>query len=240
MLEDIKIYNKGSILKDKKSGKYIDQIDGVTLLHGNSLRAYLRDKYNITPQEYYNLVMYGDINSYPKCFRCGKNCEFIKFSHGYKSWCHECLIKCHEHKEEKEYEVGTKCYKESLAAKDKVKKGIHNFQTQSKESRVMAQLNSARNTFISLARSRRRTIAYMYIGLCYNYDIKVGITFVGINRRAKASKLKTVHLIRTGTPTDIADLEYELKVYFLKESGRTNEIFSFDKIKEILDFIRNK
>ena len=211
MLEDISICSKGSILKDEESGKYIDQIDGVTLLHGNSLRAYLRNKYKITPQEYYNLVMYGDINSCPKCFRCGRDCEFIKFSHGYKSRCHECSVKCHEHKV-KEYEVGTKRYKESIASKERVKKGIHNFQIQSKESRVMAQLNSAKNTFIKLAESRKKTVAYMYIGLCYDYSIKIGITFVGINRRAKASKLKTVHLVRIGTPTDIANLEYELKV----------------------------
>lgn len=231
------IISQGKVIFDRVNKRYLDQIDGITWLHSNSLRSYLRDKYSLNPQEYYNLIMYGNISSCPKCFRCGEDCEFIKFSHGYKSRCPSCSIECHNHKD-KVYEKGTKSYKESEASKIRVKNGTHNFQTQSRESRLLAQLNSAKNTFISLAKSRNKMKAFMYIGLYPDNSIKIGITMVSIYRRSKASGLKSVHLVLADTPENVADLEFKLKMNFMDKSLSKSEVFNFSDLRSIVNFIK--
>ena len=204
MTEDINKYNilrKGEIIYYNDKYRYLDQIDGKTLISGNDMARYLRKRYDISPQEYYNLVMYGDINNSPKCLYCDNPREFIKISQGYKSRCKICLDKSHIHKKKP---------KSKLALE-----GKHNFQTQSKESRTRAHINSSRNTFINRAKLRNINVAYMYCGLLDSNNFKIGITFVNISRRSKLLKLVSGHKVKVGTPEYISNLELELKYKFL-------------------------
>lgn len=237
--EGITVYNPGTIIFDKESYKYLDQIDGKTLVSGNYISVYLMKTYGLTAQEYYNLVMYGGVNNTPVCYKCGKPREFIKISHGYKVRCKECLDKCHQPKPEKVYDVGTKAHKESIASKKRAKEGTHNFQNQSKESRLLAQINSSKNTFINRAKLRGITTAYMYIGWMPYGSIKVGITFVGLARRARSLRLRSVHLLDKGTPEYIAGLEHSLKLRFMNELINSNEEFESSKLHELIEFIKS-
>lgn len=234
-INKIKIHERGRILYS--NNRYLDQIDGVTYISSNYMSRYLINKYGITSQEYYNLIMYGNTSNTPKCFRCGKPREFIKISHGYKSRCHECLIKSHK-RIRKEYKEGTKSYTISIISKKRVKDGSHNFINQPKIERINAQLSSGKETFINRAKLRGITEAFLYCGITQDNNIKIGITFVGIKRRAKVLKLKTVHLLMKGTPEFISNIEYSLKVKFLNIESSNNEVFPFETFKDIIKFLK--
>lgn len=238
MIEDIRnliIKPIGKIEYNK--GKYLDQIDNKTYISSNYMSRYLRRKYNITTQEYYNLIMYGNINNTPKCYLCGKPREFIKLSHGYKVRCHECVNLCHEEKI-KEYKEGSRSYLSSKVSKKQIENGTHNFINQDPSIRRKAEINSGKNTFIKRAKIRGITKSYLYCGITRDKDIKIGITFVGINRRAKALKLLSVHLLTEGTPEYISDLEYGIKIKFLDEFSSNKEVFKWSYLRKIIDFIK--
>lgn len=91
MNDDIKyINNKGKILRSDKD-HYIDQLDeNSPLIFTRQLNNYLKNKYNLTIKEYYNIVIYGDKYYSPKCDNCGEDLEFISLSCGYRNKCKNC------------------------------------------------------------------------------------------------------------------------------------------------------
>lgn len=52
---------------------------------------YLENTYNLSIREYYNIVVYDDINYQPKCSICGGNLFFYNLNKGYQEFCsHNC------------------------------------------------------------------------------------------------------------------------------------------------------
>lgn len=48
---------------------------------------YLKSTYDLTLQEYYNIVVFGDINYQPICRVCGENLYFYNLTKGYQEFC---------------------------------------------------------------------------------------------------------------------------------------------------------
>lgn len=85
------IHHFGSILSNRV-GYFIDQIDGSTEVFAKNFRKYLNDKYNLSFEEYYCLVIFGkDDDSSLYCPYCGSKRKFSgNLSNGYRSICPNC------------------------------------------------------------------------------------------------------------------------------------------------------
>lgn len=87
------IYKPGELVYE--DGFYFDQLSGTEKdyynwdywFHANQAIKYLKNKYGITTKQYYNIVMYGDINYQATCEKCGGPVEFYKLSRGYSQYC---------------------------------------------------------------------------------------------------------------------------------------------------------
>ena len=239
------IVNKGSIIRPT-SQSYLDQINGKSIVSSKNIEKYLKDNYNLTLPEYYNLVNFGDKNLYPKCLNpeCNNNCSFIRLSVGYQKYCcKECYNKVTlqilnrkpwSEKRRMDRSILTKSIQDK-----KVLDGTHNFLNQSDTHKINAQLESAKNTFINRARLRNINKAYFYIGLINKDNFKIGITFVGVHERASYLKLISFHKLIEDTPEYVANLEYDIKKKFLDNHTLSLESFDIRSLKEILDYIRN-
>ena len=61
---------------------------------------HVKETYGLTAQQYYNIIVYDDINYVGKCKTCGKETEFIKLSKGYRDYCcHWCTSASDETRE---------------------------------------------------------------------------------------------------------------------------------------------
>lgn len=95
LIMEYKVYNPGSIIYSE--GYYFDQLCGSepnyesydNWIFKSYIGPYLKDKYNLTPQQYYNIVVKGDINYINKCGYCECNNEtrFLTLLRGYNIGC---------------------------------------------------------------------------------------------------------------------------------------------------------
>ena len=239
------IVNKGSIIRPT-SQSYLDQINGKSIVSSKNIEKYLKDNYNLTLPEYYNLVNFGDKDLYPKCSNpdCHNKCSFIRLSVGYQKYCcKECYNKVTlqilnkkpwSEKRRNDRSILTKSIQDK-----KVLEGTHNFLNQSNDHKINAQLESSKSTFINRVKLRNINKAYFYIGLIDKNNFKIGITFVGVYERGYHLRLISCHKLIEDTPEYIANLEYSIKKKFLDKHTLSLESFNVKSLKEILDYIRN-
>lgn len=96
---EYKVNNPGMIIYE--GGYYFDQLCGSepnyqsyeNWIFKSNMSRYLMDKYNLTQQQYYNIVVYRDINYINKCgyCECDNSTEFKTLLMGYRRGC------CPEH-----------------------------------------------------------------------------------------------------------------------------------------------
>jgi hypothetical protein len=82
--------NPGEIIRSISSKKYYVQIeDDNSFLGISRLKSYLSEVYDLSLIEYYNIVVYGDINYSHKCKNCNKDVTYFKykFHQGYSDFC---------------------------------------------------------------------------------------------------------------------------------------------------------
>lgn len=240
------IVGKGHIIRPT-SQSYLDQIDGVTRVSSKRIKEYLLDKYNLSEEQYYNLVVYGDIDKYPPCQnpRCEKRPRFIRLSVGYQKYCCDSCknssiltdivnkIPWNDDRRKKKSMLTSKIQIE------KIKNKSHNFLQQSEEHKFNAQMESAKMTFIRRAEIRGIKTGYLYYGLVDSDNFKIGITFVSPYSRFKSLGLRTIHTLVISDIFMISNIEYLIKLKFRDYSTYTNEIFSISKFRSILKEIKN-
>jgi len=123
-----KVYhNPGELIRELRSSGsyyYLDQLDpGETWVGASNFTGnYLRKYYNLTSQQYYNIVMYGDINIKLKCPWCDKERSFGKIGHGYNITC------------------GSPSCNSKQSNKTRVESGTHNFLTENGGSETMSMI----------------------------------------------------------------------------------------------------
>lgn len=229
------------------SQSYLDQIDGETIVSSKRIKEYLYNKYRLTEEEYYNLVMYGSINNYPSCQnpRCNNHPRFIRLSIGYQKYCCDScknssiltdIVNKIPWSNERRNEKSRLTRNIQL---DKIEKKDHNFLHQSDDHKFNAQLESAKFTFIKRASIRGINKGYLYYGLVDKDNFKIGVTFVSPYSRYKSQKLKTIHTLLTSSIHEVAEIEYRIKLKFKEYSTYTKETFSTKKFRDILNEIKS-
>lgn len=244
MLDYKNIINKGSIVMPT-SQSYLDQIDGTTIVSSKRIKSYLLERYNLTEDRYYNLVVYGNVDNYPKCQcpRCNNHRRFIRLSVGYGKYCsNECknssiltdIVNKIPWTDDRRKKQSDNTRRIQLK---KVSDGTHNFLNQSDEHKFHAHLESSKYTFIKRAELRGIRYGFLYYGLVDDYNFKIGITFVSIESRASFLGLRTIHLLLNDSVEKVAEIECLIKIKFHDSSTYTDETFRIDKFREIINKI---
>jgi hypothetical protein len=181
---------------------YLDQLsDEIIWISSKKLHYYLESKYGISCQEYYNIVVYGDINFIPRCPYCNGYRKFWRISSGYYSTCasDECISDSHSEsnsyrweelmKSPKDYKIF--CSKLGLASSTKTYLDIHYYR------------------WLSLGNENDR--CQFYIATTSDNKFKFGITS-NIDQRSIWMGYKNYKILFEGTRIQVGDLEYYIKL----------------------------
>lgn len=259
LIDNEYIYKRGQI--EYEDGYFFDQLCGLTEIPNvydgwifkSNFRRYLNDTYNLTSEEYYNLIMYGDKNHVTMCSYpgCTERVDFISIQRGYKRGC------CDEHsraiawmdesRHELQAEVGRKSMKkinENLWYSD----DYEDFRKSQSErcSIRMSEYNSdpefAKKATCSAARSYALNMfdktCLFYIWTREDY-LKIGVSSSIHSIEGKINAFCPDMLIAyEGSTIDLAELEYQIKMNYKSLWG--NEFFSRDKFNEFNSMLTDK
>lgn len=241
---ELKVYhNPGEIIStgEKKNLKYLDQLNFNKIYVGcYKFPKYLKRTYNISVEEYYNLVMFGDRNKKHICRNEGCSNE-LKFRSllgpAYKECC---CRKCNGEyvssilKKEGRLVMNSPEFREITRSciKEMFKSGSHPF------SKVETHARSRKTDFINKSEKSGKNIAYLYWSSCYDKSIfKIGITcdVDNYNGLMKLHKYESMTKIAEGSIEYIADLEYKIKLNF----NQRTEYYSIERFDEVINYIKS-
>lgn len=220
---------------------YLDQLnfDKDIWLGPNEIIKYLKTNYNLTTEEYYNLVVYGEKSHEYTCPICKKPItKFLGLCRGY----HEtCSIECSGKMTYKKIvESGRISYMETPEFREKSKNAVKNlFKTgEHPFQQVEKHARSRKTDFIKKASSLNRTEAILYWAeLDNNTELfKIGISTDLTGNYYDVKKChhyKSVNIIIQDTIEKIADIEYKIKIHF----NQKVEYYNLSKFNEILEYI---
>lgn len=222
-----KVIHKGS----GQSLKYLDQLsDEIIWINCQSFPRYLWNNYNINPEEYYNLVKYGNKNFRECCEYCfkPKNNWTGKLFRGYtgRFCCHSCARSYHiSHPEEY----------------PSVAKQVEYFNKQGIQNPgwnlPWSNTKKARSQFLSHGTYNDTCIFYLAINL--DGKLKLGITSDDLATRLRHQYMNndeyiTIHEIYKSTRIRIANLEALIKYQFNHQ-----EYLEFSELHKVLSVIKN-
>lgn len=249
------ITNQGSISKVTLRN-YIDQIDPnhpPWIGPKNQLIPRILKLYNLTESEYINIIIRGDKDSYRICNNpaCNGNIhEHLPCSPKLS-----CSLSCRtassnlklsavgNHNTQLRIKAGTHTFQVDNPVHKSVIEGSHNFQTTYEWQRSNRYL-ADRNKFINQFESRNLS-AYFYLTGNNQGLIKFGITTSGHYRKYNRNKnpsvgfYKTIHMIRSGSIVDIAELEYQIKLKMNPWELGSTEIIPISRLKELIKIIKS-
>lgn len=250
-----KIYGYGYLVKLSKQ-MYLDQLSGSVKVHSSYFKEYILSEYNLTEKEYYNIVIYGDINYKRLCKNCGRELPFLGLNlNPDRSYRYYCNAKC-----ETSYRINTNTYhfqkdnrykipsmiehdiNASIRGKERFKNGIHEFQN------IDNTLLMSKNQFLRIFKDNRGYLrAKLYWALLGGEDnseyFKIGVTTSSLNSRKNHIRegsipYRTIHLLYEGDIDLIANLEYKIKIKFKEyRICPSTEIFPINKFREIISYL---
>lgn len=255
------VLKPGSILSvgSGYNKKYIDQLSTDRLeIHYVSMKSYLKSKYKISLQDYYNIVKYNNINHTIKCKNpeCTKSTKFINLSKGYTEYCCRSCQCSHKAKLQhldinSKLNVSLKESNKLLSSKrSEFMKTLNNKNWISEEYRlkksklsyytinsILGKSRSKYKNFISLGNINDTCI--FYLGLTKSNDIKFGITGSNLdsgrcNRKWRLN-LKSIHRVLISSRLNVAKLEFNIKMYYKSNS----EYLPFSELHKVMNLVRN-
>lgn len=203
-----KVIHKG----EAQNMYYLDQLsDEIKWIHCNQMKRYLDKTYNLTPEQYYNLVCYGDKNFIERCLYC---CEpkynFTKLSHGYRGafCCHSCARLYAIFHPDQYPDVADQVADFNQAGIDNPGWNL-----------PWVLTKKARSQF--LVKGSPDDECIFYLAWTISGYLKLGITGYGLESRiymqlmnGGTNAFKTIHKVYTGTRIQVANLEALLKYKF--------------------------
>lgn len=247
------VFGFGSIIKFSRA-VYLDQLSGNKRIINREFKSYLLQEYNLSEKDYFNIVIFGDINYKRYCKYCGKELSFLGLNRDInRSYRNYCNLKCEfdyrvstgtshllssnrskyfSNHDEKCRELGKKLYLS----------GNHPF------NNIENTIKATKENFIKNFKiNRNYKIAKFYISTLENLDeyIKIGVTTSILESRTKhirgdSRKYSTIHLLYEGLIDDVADIEYKVKLKFKNNLSIPNstEIFNRSILRDILNYTK--
>lgn len=244
---DLKVYhNPGDIVFTgyKMTKEYLDQLsEDIIYIKYNKLTKYLRDKYNLSQEEYYNLVVHGDkdFKHYCKCEGCNNEVRFKGLFSNQEGYYNCCSRKCNGAyvanllKSEGRLIMMTPEFRKiAVATIQKMHdEGKHPFGT------VEVHARSRMTDFIRKSKSRGREIAYLYVSFCTHTNelFKIGVTCDINNYHGMMNlhRLKGMRQLASGSVEYIADIEYKVKLHF----NQREEYYPLERMDDVMNFIKS-
>jgi hypothetical protein len=227
--------NPGKILRNNYL--YYDQLSFIEI--GRKLKfmnKYIKDTYNITPSQYYNLIVYNDLNKIHYCEWCGKETEFMDLRKGFKRFCNK---SCVTNKTlDTMNKSGTNKFKEkSFIEENRIR--VSKFQ----RDRIKSGLNPllTEENFLNASKSRYLKYGYketsFYVAEVENSELlKIGVSKFPWGRRKYLDKVLINHkVIRTDKPEIIINIEDYIKRNFCID----HEFIDKNSLNSIINFVEN-
>lgn len=241
---NLKVYhNPGEIISkgEKKDLMYLDQLDkDINYIGCYKFPKYVRTKYNISLEEYYNLVVFNDINKEHICRN--KNCNNkLKFRSllgpAYKECCSR---KCNGEYVSNILKLEGRLFMNSPKFRElsinKIKElfndGTHPFRS------VEVHARSRKTDFINKSVKHGRTLAYLYWSSCKDESIfKIGVTcdIENYNGLMDLHGYTSINKLKEGDISYIADLEYKIKLHFNKRT----EYYKIEEFDIVINYIKS-
>ena len=222
-----------------KYGYYLDQLrDDNKRIKDTHFQRYLKSIYDITIDEYYNIVMFNDINYIKKCANptCNSIIKVYKLSYGAnKCCCKGCASKLtmiglhqkygehmvhnmiHLHDDPEYRKLKSKIFSD-------VMKKVH---ANDHESHV--KIVNAGNMQRAITKHKYYQSMYFYLAISSDNKIKIGVSGQ-INRRCSQMNYKTIHTIFNTDVETAFKIEEEIKTTMLT----TGEYFDFNYLHDIV------
>lgn len=219
---DFNIINPGNIIRINRMS-ILDQLSGLIIeSNDRNFSNYIKNRYSLDIEEYYNLVVNLDINHKEYCKECSKVLKFKSLGDPYGEFCND------------------SCRSKFIANTDKMKDINRNKINRSIHS-IDGKLLSSKNRFISKNKGRKSILYIAYIN-GYSY-VKIGVTVSSLDKRMNYYKnsisYDTIHKLHEGTSDIIADMEYKIKCNFKDFMELGTESFNCNRLKEILKFVKS-
>lgn len=221
-----KIIHKG----EDRDMYYLDQLNKeIRWVYSRRMKSYLLNNYNLTPEEYYNLVVYGDKDYKERCKYCNQPKEnFWKLSYGYRGdfCCHSCARSYHL-THPGEYPLVQEQFEEFNRL------GIEN----AGWNQGWSNTKKARTQFLN--KGSLDDICIFYLAITSDLTLKFGITNDELGARAYHNCITgegsylTIHEILTDSRLRIANFEALLKYKF-----DHSEYHEFSKLHDIIKEIK--
>lgn len=233
------IYGYGKYIHpdyDTQSNWYFDQLSGVGV-YERGFKSYLKDTYNLTEQEYYNLVVFGDKDYETLCRYCGKPTTFLNFRYGYHAYCNTSHQALHQRS------LGVHPFQnDDLISQNREKliNGTHNMNS----LKVISK--RCKSEFVNRCNKFNHTLAQLYLA---TYKDSSDVFKVGITTRTTLDRMnngkcrnkgtyKSIHLIKEGSPELISSMEMDIKLKYSEKVFSTEDI-RYEHLSEVLNLIRN-
>lgn len=217
---------------------------------------YLRSTYNLSQQEYYSLIVFGDKDYFPKCKTsdCNNSVEFYRLSSGFREYCcHECMMK--DKWSDPTSGMNSSERSKLISLNNSMKWKDPNSKYNSEEYRQF--LRSPYHQFkcsrgILLYKVNKLNIKTGILYLVYDHsDIKIGVTFYDVDPRIYSflgSSQSYGYYIVEGPSIDIINCEYNLKMKFSENlkylnsdirQGNWTEIFDISLLSELITELKS-
>jgi len=216
--------NPGAILTEGTGMglHYIDQLGEGIPISRAFMKRYLNRVYGLTDQEYYNIVVYGDIEATPRCPYCGRPKKFWRLINGYYFTCgdYECVDKKHSEDNRRRWssftdeEYSEFCKKLGFAG------------TKDPLLRARAEIGRLLSLYDI------NTTWYLYLSTIN------GLNKFGITQNPEARKVKmqydTIQVYASGNLESMLKFEYDIKSF----RHSSSEYFKNDELQSIINFIK--
>ena len=214
------VYVSGKILREPPY--YFDQLDSsLPKVHTQSLKRYLREKYNLTDKEYYNIVVHGNIDYEEHCVWCGKVTPFKSLCKGYQHFCNQsCITKWRLNRDNR---LGKNPFqnrewidqnrsKVAERQSQRMKDGTHHF------CKEYNEFNASRSRYLKYGYSE--TNLYICDTNVEGFK-KFGLSKYPNGRTTYKSNivLSNHEILYTGSPEILVDIEFELKREFCSQDS---------------------
>lgn len=241
-------------IKIKTRFRYKNQMDesDKNLYTEKEIESLLKDKYSLTLEEYYNIIVHNDKN-FPHVCRnpeCGKRLKFLGLSNGYHGTCNrQCADRYHSYHMVEITKTGVYkgtshflIYNKLESTKD-LRRSQVEASKMDKNSTAFGSEYMSRYTNYSniLARYNynKSVVRYLYL-LEFSDKIKVGST-ISIKRRIhNFGELPNPVFVIKGFLEEMARYEMEILRKFIKftlrsDDGRFTEFLPKDKLNDVIN-----
>jgi hypothetical protein len=233
-----------NIIYDDKTQKYFDHLNpnNNIWIPKSKINKYLLNTYNLTQEQYFNIVVHNDINYKSYCEECSKELRLKSLTKGYFRFCNQSCITTNRLKKENlegrnPFQQKDFIEKNKIIVKNRQLEKINN----NKELYHLFKKETKEKAIVNKYKSNNFKISYLYTADTNDKRIKkIGITskenFYSRNNYQGYNLTNHQKLLK-GNSDKILEIERNIVENFCIHNY---EIFPSNRLLDVKEFIKNK